>query len=814
MRKLFKKLSVLSVAAVLAAGTLTFAACGNPVTVAPDTSATKENVVSNGGFVVTTGDYYYFINGVEAYTTDNTYGKVVKGALMREKKSDLAKGENHAEIVVPSLLSSSDYSAGIYIYGEGANARVYFATPNNVKNTSGQVEYDYLDFKSAKLDGSDVKQYFHTSENSTVFRFVEVDGTVYVLYVENNNLHSYNTATGTDTQLVSSMGAYVLNSSDKTDPYVYYTMPVKGWIDTENGGTDYKYNQIYRVRADATEPAHDFKLNQDWIDKENDGKSPYVNYGSIVLDGIAKYVSIEDDIGKYGFDTRFSPDYEKTDETYLPAMGYTYTLQAYNNDGIYFTRSVINSESSGLFYLSETKVDGEWNSIIGNSVYTAADHNGHLEVVASKGNASNADSKAIFYIEEDSANNTKHHYLYVKDSSIFRADVINDGEGRNVQYGATGAKGDLEIAYDESGATLVSRDAASDSAYDYVYYTKSSGNGYSVQRVAYNGELDNYSNLEFGNGENGNEAFRTVKLNGVEHAGSWYNYEIIDNVVFFANSETVASTSYNYVYTYDLKNESGNLMNAAEIEERNDLYDLVMGDEGYLAKVTKDFSNLSAPIKYYFYTGKSEQFWTNIKDAEALGKKNTYLYKEDEQEIFKAFSEGKDVEFVEELNGEGVQYRVQSAFITFIGQKSEADEKSETEYWETALANYQPPAEEEVLAWWAWMLIGIAIFVVVAGAVGLTVFLVLRKKKKEEQKPKKRMEVDTADDKDIDVYTYGNGDENAEEAAEEQVPEEEAAAPEEAAEAPQEQEESAPAEETPAEENAAPAPESEEEKPE
>lgn len=808
MRKLFKKLSVLSVAAVLAAGTLSFAACGNPVSVAPDTSATKENVVSNGGFVVTTGDYYYFINGVEAYTTDNTYGKVVKGALMREKKSDLAKGENHAETVVPSLLSSSDYSAGIYIYGEGANARVYYATPNNVKNTSGQVEYDYLDFKSAKLDGSDVKQYFHTTENSTVFRFVEVDGVVYVLYVENNNLHSYNTATGADTQLVSSMGAYVLNSSDKTDPYVYYTMPVKGWIDTEGGGTDYKYNQIYRVRADATTPAHDFKLDQDWIDKENDGKSPYVNYGSIVLDGIGR-TSQE-------FDTRFSPDYAETDEEYLPAMGYTYTLQAYNNDGIYFTRSVINSESSGLFYLSESKVEGEWNSIRGNSIYTAADRNGHLEVVASKGNASNADAKAIFYIEEDATSNTKHHYLYVKDSSIFRADVVNDGEGRNVQYGATGAKGDLEIAYDESGATLVSRDAESDSVYDYVYYTKSSGNGYSVQRVAYNGELDNYSNLEFGGGDSGNENFRTVKLTGVEHAGSWYNYEIIDNVVFFANSETVTSTSYNYIYTYDLKNESGNLMNAVEIEERNDLYDLVMGDEGYLAKVTKDYSNLSAPIKYYFYTGKNEQFWTNIKDAEDLGKKNNYLYKEDEQEIFKAFSEGKDVEFVEELNGEGVQYRVQSAFITFIGQKSEADEKSEIDYWKTALANYQPTQDNDGLAWWAWMLIGIAIFVVVAGAAGLTVFLVLRKKKKEEKKPKKRMEVDTADDKDIDVYAYGSGEESpekTEEAVAEPAPAQVEEAPAEAAQEPQAQAEDVPAEES-GEESAEQAPQPEEEKPE
>ena len=46
-------------------------------------------VVSNGGFVVEKGNYVYFINGVEAYSSDNTYGTPVKGALMRIAKSDL-----------------------------------------------------------------------------------------------------------------------------------------------------------------------------------------------------------------------------------------------------------------------------------------------------------------------------------------------------------------------------------------------------------------------------------------------------------------------------------------------------------------------------------------------------------------------------------------------------------------------------------------------------------------------------------------------------------------------------------------------------
>lgn len=742
MRKLFKKISVLSVAAVLAAGTLSLAACNQSVSVAPDMSATQESVTSNGGFVVTTGDYYYFINGVETYTADNTFGNVVKGALMREKKSELKEKKNEAEIVVPSLITSSDYSSGIYIYGTGENARVYYATPNNVKNTSGQVENDYLDFKSAKLDGTDTAHYFRVSDNATVFRFVEVEGTVYVLYVENSNLHSYNTATKTDTLLVSSMSAYVLNSNDKTDPYVYYTMPVKGWIDTENGGVDYKFNQIYRVRADAAEAAHDFKLDKDWIENENDGKEPYHNFGSIVLDGIGR--TDEE------FDTRFSPDYNDTlaNTDVLPLIGYNYTLQAYANGGIYFTRSA-GSQSEGLYYLATDKLTSDWNSIRGNGVYTpVTNEGGALEAVANSTNASNAGTAALFYIDE--ADGAKHHYLYVKDSSIYRADVVNDGKGTNKKYGSK--NGDLEIAHDESGATLVFRDAVSDDAYDYVYYTKSN----SVNRVAYNGEASNYSNLVFGEDDTVNDNFKTVALKGVQHASSWYNYEIIDNVLFFANTETVGPTSYNYVYTVDLKNANGKLMNAVELEERNDNYDLVMGDEGYLATVTKDYSKLENAIKYYFYTGESTQFWTNIEEATAAGKKEDFVYKEDEKAIFKAFSEGKDNDFVAGLNGEGVKYRVQSAFITFIGQKSEADQKSFAEYWETALEHFTPAEEEGGLAWWAWMLIGIAIAVVVAGAVGLTVFLVLRKKKQEKKAPKERLAVDTSDDKDIDVYAVND----------------------------------------------------------
>ena len=223
-----------------------------------------------------------------------------------------------------------------------------------------------------------------------------------------------------------------------------------------------------------------------------------------------------------------------------------------------------------------------------------------------------------------------------------------------------------------------------------------------------------------------------------------------------------------------------------------------MFTDGFIAKATADHSSLSNPLNYYFYTGKTEQFWTNIQNAVDLGRKETYLFSEEEQEIYRAFTTGKDNEFVEELNGEGVQYRVQSAFITFIGQMSEADIESQDSYWETAIANYQPPAEEGGLAWWAWLLIGLGIAAVVAAATVTTVVLVLRGKKKEEGGHVEKMTVDTTDDKSIDVYGTAEEESNEEEKTEE-LPEETAQEPaleESAEEAPEELPEEVPEEPT------------------
>ena len=155
----------------------------------------------SGGWTGAQVEWIYFINGVQTSSADNTYGEVVKGSLMRITSTALDEGNyDSAEIVVPELFVASDYTAGVYIYGD----YVYYATPNTTRNLDGEVESGYLNFRRARLDGSAMTDYYvRVSSSSTEYRFVEENGVVYLLYLDSTNseIHSYNTQSGVKTVL-------------------------------------------------------------------------------------------------------------------------------------------------------------------------------------------------------------------------------------------------------------------------------------------------------------------------------------------------------------------------------------------------------------------------------------------------------------------------------------------------------------------------------------------------------------------------------------------------------------------------------------
>lgn len=796
MRKIFRKFSILAACSLLAASAASMAACGYQFTPLSEGPSASDAVTSQGGFVVQKGDYVYFINGVETYTSDNTYGTPVKGALMRARMSDIKAGINQAETVIPSLMVAADYTSGIYIYGE----RIYYATPNNMGNTAGQVDNTYLDFRSTALDGSDMQFYFRIADNAALYRFVEVDDTVYVVYEEDDNLISYNTAAGTSVTLAESTTAYTVNSEDVTDPYIYYTMGVTDRQDSANPQA-YEYNQIYRVRADATEAPYEYTWDQEYLDEENDGEAPYVNLGEIVLDGI----SVNDD------ETQFNHDVTEDNRS---IWRYTYTLQSYTNDGIYFVRTAVPTSGSSvgtsgeLYYLSVEDLESDgFDSITGNGVYSTNATDGWLEVVASAADTSNANTSAYFYIEEDG--NVKHHYLYVNsDGEIRRVDVINDGLGTKAENGRNGDTS-LRIATGASGAVLTGLDSTSSETYDYVYYTCTTDNGLSIERAVYNGEPEHYNTLTPA-GED-YSAYRPVRVLEAEHASGWYNYEVVDGVVFYINAETFSSTSYTYVWTINLNGEDG-LMDNVEVEAFNERYETVVGEDGYLETLTEEGnSKLSSAIRYFFYTGESDQVFENIEEAESFGKRNTYLYSEEEQAAFRAFVDGTSEDAIAFFGENYLDTVSLGTYTNLLGVMTEDDTDLLADYWQNYLERYtEETAEEAGLPGWAWALIGVAIAVVVLGAGLAVVLVILHKRKKDAQEKPELMEVDTTDDEDVDVYamndstpavpaTVAEPDEAAEEPAEEsEAPAEEAEEPAETeapAETPAEQSPETPSEE-------------------
>ncbi len=757
MRKGLKKLLCILTAATLACGTASLAACGYTFTPPEGGPEATAEVSSNGGFVVEKGEYLYFINGVETYTADNEYGAPQKGALMRIKKADIQSGENKAELVIPSLMVSGDTTAGIFIYGD----RIYYATPDSRKNTSGVVENSYLDFRSAKLDGTDIKDYFFVADNSTQFRYVEGEDAVYLVYAgdaemngsEVSALLSYNTATGEETTLAAEYLAFAFNSADKTDPWIYYTMPVPNDAGSQDSAniSNFNYQQIYRVRADWTaekapgayDAAAPYKY--EWTEKfleGTDGEAPYINLGEIVLDGRGA----QSDVSQYNH-SQSEPDGMRLD-------GYTYTLRSYVNGGVYFVRE--GGVDGCLYYLPASALAEGWDSVAGN------DGASLVKIADNTAATSKATASALYFIEEG-----VHHYLYVKDSEI-----------RNVTVGENGAAAeDIAIAFDVSGATLKFLDNTSDATYKYVYFTKSNGSGMSVERAVYNGEVDDYKNLSYA-GED-NKAYKSVKLLDIQHASGWYDYEVVDGTVFYADAATIGSVSYNYVSCVGIRNGDGSLKNNAEIAAFNDKYNEIMGSDGLVTTLSNhDNSKLSALISYYFKSGATAAFEENLQEAEDNGRSDTYLFTEDEKAAFKAFTENKGDPSADGLFAEddykdeaGKYYRTYSYFATAIGKVTEADEETIALAWRNTIQRDVAPEEEETagLEGWEIALIVVACVLVAAGCGVLATLYLLKKRKQGGEPAPERMKVDTTDDKSVDVYSK---EEEAPEAIAEPVSEE------------------------------------------
>ena len=754
MRNNIKKLLAFVATATMLTSTLALSACGGSYNFGGDLEmpSSTAKVDSNGGFAVEKGGYVYFINGVEEYTADNTFGDVVKGALYRIAKSDLEENKyDKAQVVVPTLVGSQNFETGIYIYGD----RVYYATPTTDKNIQGVVENSWIDFKSAKLDGSDTMKgyYFRLSTNTTNFRYVEVKDkdkdkgaettTVYCMYEEDGALKSYNTKTVENTVLVKGADTYYFNETVPTDSNVYYTMSVSYDLDS-NKATPAAYNQIYSVSADATATVNakeasytvtdgrTYDFDKEYLEEVNEEAKktadeegtdytatydfddystyPYVNLGKLVIDGI-------------GFgNEQITPFNDVTDvadvkENAGSFEGYTYTITRYENDGVYYTRN----DKTELYYYSlkntENTADAKVKAITAN---TAAD------VVAL--NTTNASASALFEYDEQKK---EHQYIYLSGSNVYRATAAEDGT----------VEEEVKLFGGASSMTLWK---TTEDGYLYYYgsgtypVSGSTTSGYQLSRIKYNGTKEQYDPIL--SIPDTYAEYKPVTITYVDFASSWYMPEIIGDTLLYANAQSIGSTSYNYIYATKLGN--------TDIKANNEKYEETL--QYFEDEFTVDLKNAATYLFRTFKDGERKEGYWFYDDFVAV------------QNEYKANNDGKEISWVDDLEElwnqiEADTYKVESDFINMIGAYSESDEEAVREAWQSYLPFETEEDEESGWEWWHILLLVSGCVIVVAA--GVTIPLVILHKKKLQKAEEEatvnayqRVKIDTTDDKSIDVY--------------------------------------------------------------
>ena len=709
-------------------------------------------VESNGGFAVKQGDFVYFINGSESYTANNTYGEVVKGALMRISTSDLKNGNyDNVKTVVPSLFSVASIKAGVYIFGD----YVYYATPNTNENIDGEIKNTELDFKYAKLDGSQApsEKFLRISTSTaedkyiTNYRFVSEAGVdrnndgkddVFCLYETTEDgtkyLKSLNVATGEDVVLVKgAKSSFFYDMKNLDNSTVYYTMAVSYNVDSATP-TVAQYDQLYTVKASAratvdaskasytVEGGRTYTFDKEYLEESgadlgNYATYPYANLGTLVLDGV----------GKNSQDSLFNVE-DKASSTEI--TGYTYTVSRYENGGVYFTRKSLNevggASDTNLYYLADSKVDA--SKSVSNNDFKKADK--VVDIVSNE--TTNASASALFEI-----NNGKHTYLYVSGTKIVKATA-----------GENGVATTLNIARNVSGATLLK------TVGDYVYYYGSGTNGRTLSRINYKGDeqtavSDPYNSIFSENAAY--QEYQPITLALVDWSDSWYNPEFLSgtDVVLYPNAQSFGggASSYNYVY-------------AARVDSTDKI---------------KELNAASSAVQDYL---------DEYSDSTASQNLIKFFYRTDLADKIPAESKAEyDEEFFAEVaakfgEGEGKLVK-ESSIIGLVGKLSDADAEAIEESWINYLL--QPKVEEVAEEGWptyAIWLTAIGCAIVVIAIIAIPAVMASKKKaaKRREEEATvnayKRKKIDTTDDKSIDVYAEEEkAEENVEEAAEAPVEE-------------------------------------------
>ncbi|MCM1546411.1 MAG: hypothetical protein NC033_05170 [Clostridiales bacterium] len=758
MSKRFTKIICTAVAAISAASLAFLPACKTNwggVSGEKDTSAYYG---SNGGFVTETEDYVYFINGKTTNTASNTFGSVLKGSVQRIKKTDLNAG-NYAttDTVVPSVVyaNSSNLNAGLYIYG----GYIYYTTPSSDVNADGEVLNGTLEFKRTKLDGTGTSGKLWSTDNLGVdYRFVEVDGTVYILYALSENLygtsatniHSVNCSTGKNTILAYNVASYAFDTVDATNAYVYYTMNVPQYVELSS---PYGYNQLYMVRADASASPRQYDFTG--VDGYNSSSNPmYINYGTHVLDGIGSVNYNSERVNQFNYLTEYD------DSVAVTHADYTFTIRWYKDGTLYYTAQA--DDNNVYFYTlgiedidgdKDGKVDDGWHAI--NETEREALVNANVT--------------------------TEYEFVTVSDS-LYAINATSSGVTRSeVKDGKIGEA--INLTKDSASAMLFVRKEADN--HTYLYYSATGGNGYTVNRVAVDGAEDDYVKMPVPSGvdEDGelvyDLTYDNIKVLDLDACSDWYKPEFVGEKLFFA-SEMGGMSGYNYIMVCDLatrEDGKSGIMSNKEIDELNKKFEGVTEkieeyDEKENADGTPAYNHLSSALKYLFNTGDAEYIdelvnaYVNIE-----GRDKEYVYSEASVQIYKEFAAAEEdwADYKTDkktINGnDGVYANFREYYYSVVGRMTDGDRAAIKANFKSSYMESYPRVDNST--WWdklsaggkAGTVIGIleGCMLVIGGGIILTAYLITRKKTGAGAADRS-ISVDLTDDRNVDVYGEEGGE--------------------------------------------------------
>jgi len=243
-RRVFSVVTALLLIVVFLSG------CGGfkPLTGGPSLNA---DVTSNGGLSVQKGNYLYFVNGFKNSESlvdgDNKYGEVQNAGIYRAElnsNNELLKDEEgnllNVELLIPKVVGFE--KGGLYIFDN----YIFYASPTILKDRTGEVRFDLVDFYLAKLDGSGVEKIYATDEYSDIatFSFYKIDNSVYLVVYDGTSIVSVkitNGKVGTVTKMVEKATSVAFpsvleyNSENYTvqdiNKYIYYTRELNNEID-------------------------------------------------------------------------------------------------------------------------------------------------------------------------------------------------------------------------------------------------------------------------------------------------------------------------------------------------------------------------------------------------------------------------------------------------------------------------------------------------------------------------------------------------------------------------------------------------------